>query len=120
MNESNLVIFRMKIYKPDPDPEPLREILSRLFTARGWGGRQGKKQLEGVWADAVGDEHAPLTRVLGVRRGVFEVEVTNAALMQELAHFHKRRLLQMLQERLPSHKIKDLRFKPGSRKIGKK
>jgi predicted nucleic acid-binding Zn ribbon protein len=101
---------------PNPGPEPLREILSRLFTARGWGRRQGRLQLERAWAGAVGLEHATHTRVLGLRRGVFEVEVDSAVLLQELAHFHKRRLLDELRTRLPGHDIKEVRFRAGARK----
>ena len=34
-------------------PESLGEILSRLFTARGWGRRQDRLRLEEAWAAAV-------------------------------------------------------------------
>ena len=30
------------IYKPDPGPECLREILARVFTLRGWGRRSAR------------------------------------------------------------------------------
>lgn len=99
---------------PDnPGPEPLREILSRLFVARGWGRRQGRLHLERAWEAAVGAEHAGRTRVSGLKRAVLEVEVASAVLLQELAHFHKRRLLEELRRRLPSTPINDLRFKAG-------
>jgi predicted nucleic acid-binding Zn ribbon protein len=97
----------------DRGPEPLREILSRLFTARGWGRQQGRLRLEQAWAEAAGPEHAPHTRVSGLRRGVLEVEVANAVLLQELAHYHKRRLLEQLRGRLPEVTLTDLRFRAG-------
>ena len=53
------------------------------------------------------------TRVAGLRRGVLEVTVANAVLLQELAHFHKRRLLEALRRRLPGTTITDLRFRAG-------
>src|SRR5207248_11328809 len=96
-------------YKPEPGPENLGEILSRLFTARGWGRRQGRLQLEQAWAEAVGAETAAQTRVGGVRRGVLGVTVGNAVLLQELAHFHKRRILEQLRRRLPGQVLTDLR-----------
>ena len=68
----------------------LREILSRLFAARGWGRRQERLRLEEAWAAAVGAEHAPHTSVGNIRRGTLEVVVDNAVLLQELAHYHKR------------------------------
>src|SRR5262245_9435233 len=93
-------------------PEPLGEILSRLFISRGWGRRNARRQLEEAWAGAAG-EHAVCTRVVALRRGVLEVEVNNGILLQELAHFHKRRLLETLR-RTYSSPIKELRFRSGT------
>jgi predicted nucleic acid-binding Zn ribbon protein len=98
---------------PNKGPEKLGEILSRLFTARGWGRRQGRLHLEKAWAEAVGPEHAAQTRVGNLRRGVLEVVVANAVLLQELAHFHKRRLLEQLRRQLPGTPLTDLRFRAG-------
>jgi len=94
-------------------PELVGEVLSRLFTARGWGRRQGRLHLETAWAEAVGQEYEAQTRVAGLRRGVLEVVVANAVVLQELAHFHKRRLLEALRGRLPGTTLTDLRFRAG-------
>ena len=94
-------------------PERLGEILSRLFAARGWGRRQDRLRLEEAWAAAVGPQAAEQTRVAGLRRGVLEVIVGNAVLLQELAHFQKRRLLEQLRRRLPGTPVTDLRFRAG-------
>lgn len=91
----------------------LREILSRLFTARGWGRRQDRLRLEETWAEVVGPERVWDTQVAGFRRGVLEIVVGNAVVLQELAHFHKRRLLEQLRKRLPGIVITDLRFRAG-------
>jgi predicted nucleic acid-binding Zn ribbon protein len=96
-------------------PELLGEILSRLFTARGWGRRQERLRLEQAWAEAMtacglDAEHS---RVNGLRRGVLEVLVGNAVLLQELAHFHKRKLLAELRGKLTGTMIHDLRFRAG-------
>jgi hypothetical protein len=93
-------------------PERLSEILSRLFTARGWGRRQDRLRLEQAWAEAAG-EAATQTRVAGLKRGVLEIEVGNGVLLQELAHFHKRRLLEQLKKLLTGVPLKDLRFRAG-------
>ena len=97
----------------DRGPEPISEILSRLFTARGWGRRQDRLRLEQAWAEVAGPEMARGTRVGALRRGVLEVEVGAAALMQELAGFHKRRLLLGLKAKLTGVPLKDLRFRAG-------
>jgi predicted nucleic acid-binding Zn ribbon protein len=94
-------------------PEKIAEILSRLFSARGWGRQQERLRLERAWADAVGSEHALQTRVSSLRRNVLEVEVNNAVLIQEFAQFHKRRLLEALRKSLPGVTIADLRFRAG-------
>jgi predicted nucleic acid-binding Zn ribbon protein len=100
-------------YKPDPGPERLGEILSRLFTARGWGRRQDRLHLENAWAEVAGPRIASHTRVGNLRRGVLEVQVGNAVLLQELSSFHKRHLLEQLRRRLPNTPIGDLRFRAG-------
>ena len=97
----------------DNGPERLSDILGRLFTARGWGRRQERLQLEEAWSAAAGPEIARQTRVNQLRRGVLEVVVANAVLLQELAHFHKRRLLEQLRQRLPNTPCTDLRFRAG-------
>jgi predicted nucleic acid-binding Zn ribbon protein len=97
----------------DKGPENIGEILSRLFTARGWGRRQERLRLEEAWADAIGPEGIKHTRVGALRRGVLEVTVASAALMQELASFQKRRLLAELRRRLPGTPLTDLRFRAG-------
>ena len=99
--------------KADHGPEPLGEILSRLFTARGWGRRQAQLHLEQAWTDAAGPDIAAQTRVNGLRRGVLEIVVNNAVLLQELAHYHKRRLLEQLRQRLAGTSLTDLRFRAG-------
>ena len=95
-------------------PEKLGEILGRLFTARGWGRRHERVQLEETWQAVVGASGARHTSVGALRRGVLEIVVDSAVLLQELAHFHKRRLLEQLRSRLPSMTINDLRFRHGT------
>jgi predicted nucleic acid-binding Zn ribbon protein len=94
-------------------PEPIGEILSRLFAARGWGRKQERVRLEAAWAEAAGPEYAPQTRVLAIRRNILEVEVRGNVVLQELSQFHKRRLLAKLRELLTGVKITDLKFRAG-------
>ena len=109
---------RRTLKRPKPSgpkgPELLSEVLSRLFAARGWGRRQERLHLEEAWADAVGPEHAANTRLAGLRCGVLEVEVNSAILLQELAQFHKRKVLERLRKRLPRTTLTDVRFRAGT------
>ena len=96
-------------------PESLSEILSRLFTARGWGRRQDRLRLEEAWGAAMAAcGLAPdQTQVGALRRGALEVVVGNGVLLHELTHYHKRRLLEQLRGRLPGTTLTDLRFRAG-------
>jgi predicted nucleic acid-binding Zn ribbon protein len=98
---------------PERGPERVGEILSRLFTARGWGRMQERLRLERAWTEAVGADLAAHTRTVALRRGVLEVLVDNAVLLQELAHFHKRRLLEAVRRHLTGVAVTDLRFRAG-------
>src|SRR6516225_7679130 len=95
-------------------PEKLGEILSRLFAARGWGRRHERLRLEETWAEIVGQQASMQTRVGTLRRGVLEIVVGSSVLLQELAHFQKRRLLEQLRARLTGVTINDLRFRSGA------
>jgi predicted nucleic acid-binding Zn ribbon protein len=99
----------------DRGPESLAEILGRLFVQRGWGRRQEQARLEEAWSKVAGPDWAASTRISSYRRGFVEIEVEHGTLLQELAGFHKRRLLRELQAVLTGMNIKDLRFRivPG-------
>jgi predicted nucleic acid-binding Zn ribbon protein len=95
-------------------PEPLADVLGRLFTARGWGRKSDRLRLEQAWSQGAGPKLAAQTRVGAFRRGVLEILVGNATLMQELAGFHKKRLLDALRQLLPGVTLLDLRFRAGT------
>jgi predicted nucleic acid-binding Zn ribbon protein len=101
----------IKRYQRDRGPENLREILAQVFVARGWGRRQDRLHLERAWEEAAGTEYAKQTRVGTLKRGVLEVQVMSAILLQELTQFHRRRLLGELRRRLPKTPLTDLRFR---------
>jgi predicted nucleic acid-binding Zn ribbon protein len=120
INRSTQSKIKNQKSKTEKGPELLGEVLGRLFTARGWGRRQEQLRLEVAWAEAIGEEGAQHTGVVGLRRGVFEVEVDNATLLAELVQFHKRKLLEQVRKRLPSVTINDLRFRAGTAKKDRK
>jgi predicted nucleic acid-binding Zn ribbon protein len=95
-------------------PENLADILGRLFTSRGWGRKNDRLRLEAAWAEAAGPDLLKDTRLGGLRRGVLEVEVKSAVLLQELTQFHKRALLAKLRKALPGVTLTDLKFRAGA------
>lgn len=95
-------------------PENLSDVLARLFAARGWGRKSERVRLEEAWKEVAGPEYAPRTRPGAFRRGVLEIEVQNAVLLQELTQFHKRRLLADLRKQLPGMTLHDLKFRAAN------
>lgn len=58
-----------------------------------------REVIEAAWRRAVGPEIAAQSAVRGLARGVLEVEVESAALLQELATFYRRDILAALKGR---------------------
>lgn len=104
----------MAISDSNSGPEPLADILGRLFASRGWGRKNERLRLETAWAATAGEAFVKDTRVLGMKRGVLEIEVRTAVLLQELTHFHKRGLLGKLRQSLPGVTLTDLKFRAGA------
>ena len=99
--------------KESSAPELLGEVLGRLFIARGWGRRLERLRLEQAWAEAAGPKVAAATCLGRLHRGVLEVIVGNSIVLQELAHFQKRPLLEALRARSPTP-VTGLRFRIGA------
>jgi predicted nucleic acid-binding Zn ribbon protein len=97
-------------------PEPLADVLGRLFAARGWGRQQERRQLEEVWKGVLADLglSADKTQLGALRRGVLEVTVQDAVLLHEMSQFHKRRLLENLRSALGPERVTELRFRLGA------
>ncbi len=98
----------------DKGPEKIADVLGRLFTSRGWGRKNDRLRLESAWADAAGEALLKDTRVLGMKRGVLEIDVRNAVLMSELAQYHKRGLLAKLRKAMPGVTLTDIKFRAGA------
>jgi predicted nucleic acid-binding Zn ribbon protein len=97
----------------DQQPQRLGEVLSQLFTSRGWGRQQERLQVEEAWREAAG-EAAARSQVLAWRKGVLEIQLQDAVLMHELAQFQKSRLVAALNTLLGPGRVKELRFRLGS------
>ncbi len=96
-------------------PSPLGDVLSRLMTLRGFGRTQGDRQLTELWQRIAGEMIAERTKVIGLKNGVLQVGVANAALLSELTSFHRHSLLQALRSEAGDNGIRDLKFRLRSR-----
>ncbi len=93
------------------DPTSLGSALSQLFALKGYANEKGNAQLADCWKEVAGEKVASRTTVLGVHRGVLQVGVSSAAMMGELASFHRLRLIDELQTRYPDLKLKGIKFR---------
>ena len=96
-------------------PKPIGKVIAQLVARRGYAQVQAAGEREAAWRAAVGDAVAGSTEVAALKRGTFEVLVSNSLVMQELS-FRKEELLASLQRALPDAGVKQIRFKVG--KIG--
>lgn len=85
--------------------------ISQLFALKGYANQKGDAQLAAAWKELAGERVASRTAVLGVNRGVLQVGVSSAALLGELASFHKARLVADLKSKFPALKLRDIKFR---------
>jgi predicted nucleic acid-binding Zn ribbon protein len=92
-------------------PQSLGDVVTRLVALRGYGQPGGQRELARLWRDAAGPDIERHTRVIGLRKGSLLIGVGNAALLSELAAFHKHDLLEKVQEASQDAAIRDLKFR---------
>jgi len=97
-------------------PKRIGNVVAQLVQRKGYAQIRAAGDREEAWREALGgqggDQWIAATRVAGLRRGVFEVQVANSLLMQELT-FQKETLLKRLQDALPEDGIKQIKFTVG-------
>ena len=99
-------------HKPrQDDPHQLGDVLSHLFTLRGYARKETNRQLADLWKTLAGETIAARTRVQGVKAGVLQIGVSSSALLQELEGFHKWSLLQRMKDEHGDAGITDIRFR---------
>ncbi len=93
------------------EPQHVRKVLSELIALKGLARVQSTEQLQQAWRSVAGAELGRKSRVLKLTRGVLNVGVSNSALLNELAGFHKQALLEQLHQQFAHLKIQDIRFR---------
>lgn len=95
-------------------PIPLSRVISELVVRRGWNQQQGDQVLIDAWKQITEHRVSSHTRVGSLRNGVLTIHVSNSPLLGELVSFHKISLLLALKQKLPSTRLKELKFKLDS------
>ena len=93
------------------EPRSLGEAISELIRARGLARRNSDRQLSELWKQAAGDRIAAVTRVEGLKRGVLQISVSNAAMLNELVSFHRQNLLKQLKSLDEKQRIQNIKFR---------
>ena len=97
-------------------PKRIGNVVAQLVQRKGYAQIRaaGERRMRGgrPWEGRAANNGSGMTRVAGLRRGVFEVQVANSLLMQELT-FQKETLLERLQDALPEDDVKQIKFTVG-------
>ena len=93
------------------EPLHLSHALTEFVARRGLAAVRGDGQLRSIWKEACGEKVASQTKVLGFRGNILQIGVANAALLSELASFHKVSLLKQLRQQNSDLTIRDLKFR---------
>jgi predicted nucleic acid-binding Zn ribbon protein len=93
------------------EPQHVGKVLSELIALKGLARVQGLEQLQQAWRAVAGDDFGRKSSVIELSRGVLQIGVSNSALLGELAGFHKRSLLENLQQQFAHLKIRELKFR---------
>lgn len=104
----------MEEYGEPAEPQPLGDILSQLFIAKGWGRKSERERLERVWNEIADPVWVANTRIKKMVRGVLEIEVNQSIIYQELVQFYKRKILVKLRSKLKHPLIHDIKFILGT------
>ena len=92
------------------EPQHLSDALSKLIALKGLARINGETELASAWKDVAGPKIASQTKVLGIKRGVLQIGVSNAPLLSELVSFHKTSLQKSLQQRNPEYTVREIKF----------
>ena len=92
---------------------PMSLVMRDFLRTSGLSRRMKQGYLADAWEAAVGAKMSALTRISDFRQNMLHVEVASAALMQELAGFRKKEILQKLRQQPREAPIHDIKFTMG-------
>lgn len=99
------------IPKKVAEPQHVGKVLSELIAIKGLARVHGTEQLQQAWRAVAGDDIGCKSRVIELTRGVLNIGVSNSAVLNELAGFHKQALLEQLQQQFSHLKIREIKFR---------
>jgi len=98
-------------------PKQIGNVIAQLMQRKGYARIRSVEGREKAWQTVLREQQlgtwGESTRVVGLRRGILEVQVETSLLLHELT-FHKEQLLTGLQQMLPDEGVKQIRFRVAS------
>ncbi len=109
--------FKRKRYFPKTE-KSVKLVLNNLFARKSFSQTLVNDDLADAWNQSISEvklsgKVQQKTRTANVRNGVLEILVANSSVHQELM-FQKRKLLKLIQKKIDTQQITDLRFKIGA------
>lgn len=96
------------------DPHAVGEVLSFVADDMGWSGEIEQARVIAEWGEFAGETTAEHTTVIGVSKGVLQVQCDSTAWATELRRLRAEILTRLLRE-YPECEIRDIRFlAPGA------
>ena len=92
------------------EPKPLGDFMSGALKELGVPSMRVTQRLKTAWHDAAEEAWRDRTRLRRLEGGILHVGVASAALRDELANFHKDRLMAVLRTALPDTPLIGIRF----------
>lgn len=92
------------------EPVPISEALADYIAKRGIAHSSVNSRIQTVWDGICDERFRAVTSVIRLYRGVLEIGVSSAAILNELNSFHYANLLKELRDRCGHEMIRELRF----------
>ena len=92
------------------EPQPMKAVVSDFMHSSGLARQLKNPALFAAWQRIVPEHFRPFTRVAGIKNKVVIIEVSSAAVMQELAQFREEYLRAALIQALGGTHVAGLRF----------
>jgi len=92
------------------EPKPVGDLMSGALKELGVPSLRVTQKLQMAWNSATEESWGGRTRLRRLEGGILEVGVSSSALRDELANFHKDRLMAVLRTALPDTPLIGIRF----------
>jgi len=99
--------------KPKRPALPTHQLVPQVMRGLGLEKRLQQSQVLLLWPSMVGAEIAGHAQPVGLRHGVLQVVVDHPIWLQELSRFHKRAILDKVQQRVGKSIVRDISFRIG-------